>query len=167
MTDKDLRGIILAKFYELRRKGPFQWAEFSNNPEIQPFFEQVGKDLIRICGQLSQHGLIDWEGLTAGGRLVGGVGMIAADGVDVIEGNKVPPIAITVIDRTTSVSVNNSQNVIVGNGNTQTLTAEVAKIITAIDHSTASEAEKKEAKSRLEKFLEHPLVATLVGSIAS
>jgi hypothetical protein len=40
------------------------------------------------------------------------------------------------------------------------------QLLQKIDESSATEDEKKEAKSRLSKFLEHPLVTTMMGGIA-
>jgi len=50
-----------------------------------------------------------------------------------------------------------------GDGNIQAGDINIHKLVMAINHSNASDAEKKEAKSRLERFLEHPLVNTIIG----
>lgn len=54
----------------------------------------------------------------------------------------------------------------VGNGNVQNIHNVFNQLLQKIDESSATEDEKKEAKSRLSKFLEHPLVTTMVGGIA-
>ena len=85
MKDNELRGLVLRKFYDLRRRGSFQWAEIENEDE---FFKTVGEDLFRICEQLSQRGLIDWDSMRDGsGHPCGGRGQISAYGVDVVFGS--------------------------------------------------------------------------------
>ena len=104
--------------------------------------------------------LPEWVGQLAGR------GRISAAGVDVIEGSAKPPISIT-LDQSHHVSIQNSSNVQVGNSNVQEISNHIGKIITAIDHSNATESEKAEAKSLLKKFLEHPLVTSIAGGVAS
>jgi len=55
----------------------------------------------------------------------------------------------------------------VGNGNIQNISTVFNQILQQIEESGASEEEIKEAKSRLSKFLEHPLVGSIVGGLAS
>lgn len=54
----------------------------------------------------------------------------------------------------------------VGNGNTQNISNVFNQLNQKIDESTASDEEKAEAKSRLAKLLEHPLVGAIVGGVA-
>lgn len=54
----------------------------------------------------------------------------------------------------------------VGNGNTQNIHHVFNQLLQQIDESTASDEEKQEAKSRLSKFLAHPLVGSIVGGLA-
>ena len=54
----------------------------------------------------------------------------------------------------------------VGNGNTQNIHNVFNQLLEQIDKSEASDAEKSEAKSLLVKFLEHPLVGSVVGGLA-
>lgn len=54
----------------------------------------------------------------------------------------------------------------VGNGNTQNIHNVFNQLLQQIEASSASEEEKQEAKSRLAKFLEHPLVGSIVGGLA-
>lgn len=53
-----------------------------------------------------------------------------------------------------------------GNGNTQNFNMVFHELEQKIDASGASDEEKKEAKSRLAKLLEHPLVSAIAGGIA-
>lgn len=166
MKDNDLRGLVLQKYYEKRREDLFQWTDddFKDLPEPWGF---DAADLWRICDQLGEHGLTEWHPASDNnGRTIGGIGKISAFGVDVIEGTTRPPIAIT-IDHSRHVSVQDSVGVQIGDGNIQDLSLHIGKIVSAIDHSTASDQQKAEAKSLLKRFLEHPLVASIVGGIAA
>jgi hypothetical protein len=62
------------------------------------------------------------------------------------------------------VHVRDSQNVIIGNSNTQTITIQLRDFINQIDNSSAPPGEKEAAKSLLKQFLEHPVVATVGGA---
>jgi len=81
-------------------------------------------------------------------------------GVDVIEGSTKPPIAIT-IDR--RVTITGSSHVQVGDSNVQDIHMKADKIVAAINSSTATEAEKEEAKSLLQRVLANPLLSTVTG----
>jgi hypothetical protein len=158
MNDNQLRGLVLKKYYDLRRRGPFQWAEFAETVNEDPFFEAVGDDLIRICDQLAEHGLINWKPLRAGsGRSIGGFGEISSQGVDVVEGHTKPPVSIS-FDH--SITVQSSSHVQIGNSNIQTGNIELEKLVAAVNNSTANEAEKAEAKSLLQKLFSNSAIAT-------
>jgi len=166
MRDNELRGVILQKYYDKRRDGFFQWTAegFKDVPDTIKF---DAVDLFRVCDQLGEHGLIEWQGLQdAKGQTVGGWGKISAFGVDLIEGHARSPISIT-LDQSQYVIVHKSSNVQVGNANIQDVSIQIEKIINAIDQSKASEREKAEANSLLKKFLEHPLVTSILGERAS
>ena len=123
-------------------------------------------EVLRICDQLAEKLLIEFTAAKGrGGVTMHGAGKITAYGVDVIERQAPPPFAIN-LDLSHRVEVHGSSNVQVGNANVQTV-IDVDRVVAAIDHSTASEAEKAEAKSLLKKFLEHPLVSVIVGAAAS
>lgn len=51
----------------------------------------------------------------------------------------------------------------IGNHNTQSIEIVFNELIEKIDNVDAPEEEKQEAKNRLQKFLEHPLVGTALG----
>ena len=162
MKDTELRGLILQKYYDRRREGYFQWS--SDDFKDSTGFDAT--DLFRVCDQLGEHGLIDWKPLHGQGGTIGGAGRISAFGVDVIEEGTQPPISIT-FDHSHNVTVTGSSNVQVGNSNIQGITVQIESLIRAIDASTSSDTHKTEAKSLLKKFLEHPVVAAIVGGLAS
>lgn len=62
---------------------------------------------------------------------------------------------------------NNSQGIQIGDGNSQQFQISLQQLIKGIDAGPGSDEQKKEAKNLLSKFLEHPLVAAVVGAAAS
>lgn len=53
----------------------------------------------------------------------------------------------------------------VGNGNVQNIHNVFNQLLQKIDESGATDEDKEEAKNRLTKFLEHPLVGSIVGGL--
>jgi|ERR1700736_117739 len=157
MNDTEIRGIVLRKFYDKRREGRVRLSS-TNFGETADFDEQ---DLFRACEQLAELGLIEWRPVRLLSGTVNGDGKIKAPGIDVIEGKSKAPASIT-LDQ--SISVHGSSNVQIGSHNIQDFSVQ---IVSAIDHSAASDEEKAEAKSLLKKFLEHPLVTSIAGGLAS
>ena len=68
--------------------------------------------------------------------------------------------------KTVNISINNSQGVQVGDHNTQSITIALQELVQLIDSSDASLDEKTEVKSRLSKFLEHPLTTSIIGGVS-
>lgn len=66
-----------------------------------------------------------------------------------------------------TINISNSTGVQVGNHNTQHIQATFNELIQQIDRSSASPAEKAEAKSRLASFVGHPVVKVLLGAAAT
>lgn len=159
MTDGELRGVVLQHFYSQRSSGPL----------IALSVDDVGGDHIygnlqRICKQLQDKGLLDWHPDSTGGDNLVGRGCITGDGSDVMEGAKTAPISV-VFDH--SISIASSQNVQIGKNNTQgNVAVHLLALARAIDASVASPAEKAEAKSRLARFLKHPLVTAIAGGLS-
>jgi len=163
MTDNQLRGVVLQKYYNRRREGFFQW-KTEDFQDVREEFDAV--DLFRVCDQLGEHNLIEWKSAQGPqGETIGGFGRISAFGVDVVEGHAKAPISIT-LDQSRHITVHSSSNVQIGNANVQDVSIEIEKVIAAINSSPASDSEKAEAKSLLKKFLEHPLVASIAGGLA-
>lgn len=162
MNDKELRGIVLWRFYERRRENDSSLIVLT----ADDFDDSVSRnEVISICGQLAEKGLIQkWQKNMQGSGPQYGRGRISAFGVDVIEGSASSPIAIT-IDQSRRISVSESNNVQIGDSNTMDLSNCVNQISQAIESSSGSEEEKREAKSRLKRLLSHPLVAAVVGGL--
>ena len=161
MADAKLKKLILKWFYERRDKG-------KHTPSPSDFGTEVNESTInRICIQLKQRGLIDGGVIkTRDGGAHGSFqgGYIIEDGVRAIEeGDGLRP------DRTTAghtINIKGARAIQIGDHNSQEIDADrvvitMEAIAQQIEASDASEAEKEEAKSRLRRFLEHPLVKPL------
>ncbi len=160
ITDNQLRGIVLKKYYERRRERRFQWND-SDFDDLDKNIEFDEVDLYRICDQLEEHGLINWKPIRLMGKTKGGLGEISAFGVDVVDKTENPPIAIN-FESVQITNVTNSSNVHIGD-----LEIQFNNIIDAINNFDAEDQQKEEAKSFLKQFLEHPIVAGIVGGLAS
>jgi hypothetical protein len=155
MKDSDLRAMVLQAFYDKRHTDHWThppWSSSTPGAERQV--------IANICGQLAEHGLILWKEVVSDSR--DGHGRITARGVDVIEGNLTPPIAIHV-DR--SITVEGSSGVQIGDGNVQGIT--IGELAAAIGNSKATANEKAVAKGLLDTLMENPLVKIILGKITS
>jgi len=157
MNDNEFRGKLLKELYDNRRS---EWTQVGTNNLNDP----AAREAIRIAAQLDQYGLIEFKRLNIH---LGGMARITAAGVDVIEGTATPPISIA-IDHSQTINIHGSRNFQIGNNNSQVIQDAVQTLTKYIDESESSQAEKEDAKSRLQKFLEHPLLsAVLSGVIAA
>lgn len=153
MTDNELRGIILQKFYERRREFLVSFQPNDFTPPI-PY-----EDLNHICSQLGENGLIIWEGPYSGDET--GEGKITARGIDVVKTKGIDsPIKI----KFQSISISQSQGVQIGSNNIQSIDNTIGQLILKIEHSQATEEEKQEAKSKLKSLLENPLITSIIGA---
>src|SRR5262249_35467754 len=139
MQDTEARGLILRCLYDLRHK-----IRFVNQSDFNIKKIAVEKQIVpNILEQLAQKNLIEWnpqQGVR--GSYLMYDARITADGVDVIEGTKPPPIditfPITIGDNSTNIQgVSNFQ---IGKGNIQG--ERINQVTQAIDHSRVSQNEK-------------------------
>lgn len=72
----------------------------------------------------------------------------------------------TAIPRHTTVNINHSTGVQVGDHNVINIQNALNELVQRIESSQASSQDKAEAKSRLSAFLAHPLVGSVLGGIA-
>lgn len=155
MRDGDARGVVLKRLYDIRhRRDRANASDFAGLP-IEP------RVLPNIMEQLAQQNLIDWHPVREGmdNHLIF-MARITAFGVDVVEGNVASPITVTI---DSSVNVHGSQNVQVGGqGNVQTVTMDIERMINAVDGANVSAAEKTEAKSLLQKIALNKLVQSIL-----
>ena len=125
---------------ELRRSVLKQFYDRRTTEYFTPMRVLVGEagegNLADICDQLAKDGLIDWYRSSSGPDE--GSGRITERGVHLIQGI---PIAAS------------SKPEYIG------------KLIAALDRSSASEAEKKEAKSLLENVAKNRLVMAALGTV--
>lgn len=157
MRDNELRGIILQKFYDVRHE-----TDAVNLSDLAGWFPQINPNVIfNICGQLEENGLIKWQALRGNNNNMFGRGKITSEGVDVIEGNKAPPISII----SHNYHIEGSSNVQIGSGNIQNADVDIGKLIAAVDHSNASESEKQKATSILRSLLENPIIQSVWGKV--
>jgi hypothetical protein len=162
MNDNQLRGLVLRYFYDHRR----------SNHDFLPRPSDIGsppnvtsQDIVRICNQLADHGLIEWEEYYAfeGNS---GSGCINAHGVDVIEGSVKPPISIN-LDASQNIKISGSSNVSIAGSNTQANNITLQDLISQIELASASNEQKEEARGLLRRFLAHPLVSSVAGGLTS
>jgi hypothetical protein len=165
MKDTELRGILLEKFYEQTKRGGFY------SPQAEDFTPPIPReDLLAVSDQLGQYGLITWKCRRSHGRgtygaILEGVGNITARGIDVVEGEAVSDLKVEFVQN--NVTITNSPGVIVGDHNNQSIVHHVTELAKAIDASEATTEQKAEAKSLLRKFIEHPAVNTVAGTLLS
>ncbi len=153
MKDTELRGLLLQAFYERRQ------AQSIESPTADWIDGKASCDEIyRICKQLGDHSLIKWDRFIGGG----GVGIITVIGVDVIEGERTPGIAVQLVQHiTTNNNVSHSSNVIVGNNNSQTVVNAFEEILRAIESSSSDTASKAKSKSLLAQLAGSPVIAQI------
>lgn len=163
MKDNETRGVVLKHYYDKRYEKADQW----HAGEIELLGHGLtDKIVFAICGQLADHGLIEWKPINMRGGVANGFGKITAHGVDVIEGEVKAPISISVAQGDI-ITVTQSSDVQIGSSNMQRVNIDIETLINAINSSAAKNAEKEEAKSLLRAFLSHPLVSAIVGGLAS
>ena len=172
MKDSDLRGILLQQFYDHRKKGMLG---INVQGMIRPVIPEGSdeQDVLRICDQLGESGLLDWRGLRdhTGQGFGGGCGKISGAGVDVIEGEAEAPIPIHIFDQShhqqTINITGNQTGVQVGGAMSnfeQTVIESFERIISGINASKVSDEDKREAKSKLASFLGSNAVQTILGA---
>jgi hypothetical protein len=155
MKDTQLRGVILAKYYERRRGQIF-------TPKPEDFDPPIAiEDILAISDQLGQHGLIEWKVLKTVG-ISAGFGKISAFGIDVVEGEATADIKVEFVQNKT-INVSGSSNVVVGDHNQMSVTQHIAELARVIDNSGGTPEQKAEAKGLLLRLVEHPLVASIAG----
>ncbi len=156
MKDTQLRGVILAKYYERRRGQIFTPKPKDFDPPI------ANEDILAISDQLGQHGLIEWKVQKSFGHIHAGLGKISAFGIDVVEGEATPSIKVEFVQNKT-INVSGSSNVVVGDHNQMSVTQHIAELARVIDNSNGTLEQKAEAKGLLRRLVEHPLVASVAG----
>jgi hypothetical protein len=149
MKDKEARGIVLRRLYELRDHGPANPRDFMN----LGFAENA---VARYLGGLAEDGYVKWKPLKGLNEYLAYMAEITSRGSDVVEGVSPPPTSITIDNR---IAIHGSQGVqIGGQGNVLNVTLDVERLNSFIDSSDATVHEKEEAKGLLKRLSENPLV---------
>lgn len=92
VKDSDIRGIVLRKFYDLRKENAiYQLDENDLGPIDKDDYNRIGR-------QLGEKGLIEWHASISND----GAGRITAYGVDVIESDTRAPFSITILENSTT-----------------------------------------------------------------
>lgn len=112
MKDNEIRGLILQYFYDRRRDG------YIDIPEPNDFDGKISQvEINDIVDQLRQYNLIEWRQTESNGySIFYASGKITARGVDVVEGQLAPPIAITsqqniTINQASGFQISNNNNI--------------------------------------------------------
>jgi hypothetical protein len=152
MKDTELRGLILQAFYDRRQtrvilRPSAGWIDSRTSDD----------EVVRIREQLGDHGLLDWHP-----DYEGGAGSITAYGVDVVEGQRSPDIAVQLVQHDTT-NISNSTNVVVGNNNSQAVVNAFEEILRAIEASSGDAASKAQSKSLLSQLASSPVIAQIIG----
>lgn len=160
MSDIQLRGVVLQHLYEHR-------SEYHYQPKPENFYPPMQwLDLVRICDQMQQHGLVDAKiiNLLSGDRVMPFC-RISARGVDVVETGSSADLRIEFMSNQSNQTINitGSSNVIVGDHNQQSIQHSVQELVRVIESSGATPEKKEEAKGLLRKFLEHPLLVPVAA----
>ena len=165
MKDSELRGLVLQRLYDLRRSGKLFLT--TSNPALDPSLPF--QETLRICEQLGQHGLVEVDlhrnMSTRDGEFDSGIVKITAQGADVVEGNSRSDIKIEFM-QTNNINVSNSSGIVIGDGNSQTISTQLEVLVRAIERSGASDQEKIQAKTLLRKLVESPAVGAVLGAAA-
>lgn len=163
MKDTEAMGLVLHFLYEMRR------GEFCPDNDVSPLFQETGRDeFYRVCKQLVDCGLVEWEAWEVPSeRRVGyewsaNSIRITAAGINVVEsGGIASPVPISF----QQVVIQNSTGFQIGDHNSQqNIAVFIEKLIQGIEAADATPKEKAQAKGRLRALLEHPLVSAIVGA---
>lgn len=160
MKDSDLRGLILQRLYDARNE-PGGYLRVNDLRELT---DGNVNHIANVCAQLQQLNLIEWKD-ARGPAGPAGIGKITVHGVDVIEGNVRPPMAITIYDHRTTIT--DSSNVQVGKGNVQHITINDSEILEAIDQSEATSEQKADAKFHWSKLTNNAAFAAIIGAVVT
>ena len=155
MKDTQLRGLVLQVFYDRRRESWFLPKQSDIGVSISE------QDILQICDQLAQHGMLEWRVIKGHGTIKHGMGKINAFGIDVVEREATPDIKVEFVQQT--VNITGSTNVVVGNNSSQTISNSIRDLMAVVEAAEASPEQKQEAKGLLQTFLKHPLVVAVAG----
>jgi hypothetical protein len=154
MQERDLRGLLLEKYYIRRKERLIGLVPTDFDSKLNE------REILNIAGQLADHGLIHWRPNSGHGGIGGGMGTITAAGVAVVEGRTSAPIEIHLSqDRVRPAPA--SSGAMPAGETIQSVAIAIDRLAQAIDASDASDADKRAAAALLRAFQEHPLLRTM------
>lgn len=159
MTDQQHRAEILRWFYDHREDDRVQQIRFKGADKVAQ---------ARACAHLKQQNLIKWAPLhqsEADGTIVvaGGKGCITAWGVNEIELPDKTALNPIVNDNQLHVHISHSNGFQVGHTNSQEIgSLSINQLAKLIEESETDQSSKDEAKTLLGRFLDHPLVGSIL-----
>jgi hypothetical protein len=159
MTDADIRGLLLQKYYRRRRERLIGLTDSDFGGELTQHQIQI------IAGQLSDHGLIHWRANRGQGGIGGGMGAITAAGVDVIEGRASAPLPIQLPQQSGQLRALSSAPMPVPDS-CPSVPVAIDRLLQAIESSGASAADKGAATVLLHAFRDNPLLRTMAPGYA-
>jgi hypothetical protein len=151
MTDSQLRGLLLEKYYQRRKERliglvPSDFEGKLNERQIQ-----------NIAGQLADHGLIHWRPNRGHDGIGGGMGAITPAGVDVVESKVAAPV---------DIDWSQERGPQLPAAAKPAVASAIAQLLQAIEHSGASLAERQAAIALLQAFQQHALLCSLLQADA-
>lgn len=148
------RRDFLKPFYDRREESMMEDYELSEFPK-----GHTEQQVRAQCQRLKETELIDWRPHFGPGPL--GQGRIKIEGINFYVGlaENLPSSVINISHSTISGSQ-------VGTSHSSIQNLTLSQLKDAIERSAASPEDKDEAKSRLQKFLEHPLTTSIAGGLA-
>jgi hypothetical protein len=151
MTDGELRGLLLEKYYQRRKERLIGLAPADFDGQLNEH------DILTVAGQLADHGLIHWRPNQGHGGVGGGMGTITAAGVDAVEGRAPAPVEIR-FSRDRNLQGPVSPQAARPDHTRQSVAVAIERLARAIDDADASAANKQAATLLLRAFQEHPLL---------
>jgi hypothetical protein len=152
MTDSELRGLLLEKYYQRRKERLIGLAPADFDGKLNE------RDIQSIAGQLADHGLIHWRPNRGHDGIGGGMGAITPAGVDVVESKVASPVDIHWSQhRGPQLPAETKPAVAVA----------IGLLLQAIERSDASAAERQAARALLHEFQQHPLLRRMLQGEAA
>jgi hypothetical protein len=164
MKDSVVRGCLLQLLYERRSEGSIPFGQ--GEQAVLPPGGINHRDWLRAVAQLSEYGLIDWtpvEDKSGMGEL-SGLAKINDFGVEVIEAGVASPIQISMNERRRTTVPRRQTPTAPNTPQQQQVIMEALEIvIVAVNQANASEQEKNEAKTLLQRLLVTKAAISVLG----
>jgi hypothetical protein len=154
MTDDELRGRLLEKYYQRRKERLIGLVPSDFDGQLDE------QDILNIAGQLADHGLIHWRPNRGVGGIGGGMGTISEVGVDVVESRVPAPIEIH-WSGDHGLHAPACAGELPAAATSTSVSVAIALLAQAVNNCDAGAAQKQAATLLLRAFQEHPLVCNI------